>query len=100
MKPAEPTAGEWTTDDGPGVYADMPDGRSVQVGTAEIDARVGLLISTACANARLFAASKDLLAACEETLALLRLSGSPTDPVQSSVEQLARAAIAKAKGEP
>ena len=98
MSRAAPTTGEWKAD-GPGVYVDRLDGSNIRIGCGDIDARNGLTQPEACANARLFAASKDLLAACEETLALLHLVGSPSDPVQSSVEQLARAAIAKAKSE-
>lgn len=99
MSRAEPTVGEWKAE-GTGVYVDAADGECVRVANVDVDSRHDISYPTACANARLFAASKDLLAACEETLALLHLVGSPSDPVQSSVEQLARAAIAKAKGEP
>lgn len=93
MSKAEPTAGEWIAD-GPGVYVDRPDGSNIRIGCADIDARGGLTQPTACANARIFAASKDLLVACERAYEFMNdLCADGAIAVQL------RAAIAKAKGE-
>lgn len=97
MNRVGPTAGEWKAS-GLGIYSTVDGVYAGGIGRAEMEDAI--TYGEACRNADLFAASKDLLAACEETLALLHLVGSPSDPVQSSVEQLARAAIAKAKGGP
>jgi hypothetical protein len=93
MSKAEPTAGEWIAD-GPGVYVDRPDGSNIRIGCADIDSAHGVTQPSACANARLFAASKDLLAACER--AELEMGLHNIAPI---TRELLRAAIAKAKGE-
>lgn len=91
---AEPTPGEWTADGHGHIHAgdkiigdafEWPEWR---------------------ANAALFAASKDLLEACEALLSHVRLIGGPTDSdwsgrwsVPSAVAAGAQSAIAKARGE-
>lgn len=91
------TPGPWRHDGDPftpTVFSDKPRANGVR-GVCEVDPG-----DDAVANARLIAAAPDLLAACE---ALLHLAGC--DPreiggVEKLVRDRARAAIARAKGEP
>jgi hypothetical protein len=87
MNRAEPTAGEWNADDGGFVIAD-----GIRIGEANWlgPAREREML----ANASLFAASKDLLAACERVYAF-----HDDLCADSDISVQLRAAIAKAKGE-
>ena len=96
MNKTEPTAGEWTTHEG---FVDATEhNRTTRIGLAM---RTGYLFSDvrvphdeANANARLFAASKDLLSALQDAEFHL----ADLSPDHSALDDI-RAAIAKAKGE-
>lgn len=90
MKPAEPTAGEWESS-GLGVMARHL-GAAISLGRAEYNELVPY--GEACDNARLFAASKDMLSALQDAEFHL----ADLSPDNSALGGI-RAAIAKAKGE-
>ena len=96
MNRAEPTTGEWKAEC-TGVYVDAADGECVRVANVDVDSRHDISYPTACANARLFAASKDLLAACEAALKWATYWDT-NDQAKRDADTI-RAAIAKAKGE-
>lgn len=89
---AEPTPGEWEADD-----ISVVTERGNVIGTAITEYLSGSVDCEAVANARLFAASKDLLEAGED---LCSIATTPTDADtwRLGVANM-RAAIAKARGE-
>ena len=94
MSRAEPTAGEWHL---------IADGIGDRVGAGKETIGEAMWLgpnrdTEMCANARLFAASKDLLAACEA--ALKWATYWDTNEQAKRDADTIRAAIAKAKGEP
>jgi hypothetical protein len=92
MNKAEPTAGEWKAS-GLGVYSVTADGIFIG-GIGRADREDAISYAEACRNADLFAASKDLLAACERAYAF-----HDDLCADSDISVQLRAAIAKAKGE-
>jgi hypothetical protein len=92
MSKAEPTAGEWKAS-GLGVYSVTADGIFIG-GIGRADREDAISYAEACRNAGLFAASKDLLAACERAYAF-----HDDLCADSDISVQLRAAIAKAKGE-
>lgn len=95
MSKAEPTAGEWKAS-GLDVYSVTADGIFIG-GIGRADREDAISHAEACRNADLFAASKDLLAACEA--ALKWATYWDTNEQAKRDAEIIRAAIAKAKGE-
>lgn len=93
MSKSEPTRGEWRVSRGSNYYVTTGDediGKACFLGHDRKE--------EALANARLMAASKDLLEALVNVTGLLQLVGSPTDSVQAGAINDARAAMSKALG--
>ena len=98
MSRAEPTAGEWTARAPRGGRGGALCDADVTSNGRVIGRAFGDDAAEASANARLFAASKDLLAACEA--ALKWATYWDTNEQAKRDADTIRAAIAKAKGEP